>query len=184
MDNQLQVRKLAPLCDVCQKLDLWKTNNREDAEYDLGTWEDVKRKARKRPRCPFCVTLRLLAETTYGYESGDASIKWRDDGGFWSDTYGDTLVFLNEETATSPYGSGRAVQPHIDRLLLKKWLNLCETHHRETCMPIANIIATSEGVSGVKVLRVIDVKDWCIVEATSETRYLALGCVRQQNMKL
>ncbi|KDR77775.1 hypothetical protein GALMADRAFT_155541 [Galerina marginata CBS 339.88] len=167
-----QARIPAPLCDVCQKLELWKTNDRENGEYDLGTWEHVKRKAKKgRSRCPGCIAWRFI-----GDDSGKAIVVWGDSGGFYYDT-GSTVKFLNEETAKSPIGSARVVQPHIDPALIKKWVKLCETGHQNTCTPIDSIIGSSEGDLGMKVFRVVDVEEWCIVESKPGIRYLALSYI-------
>jgi hypothetical protein len=84
---------------------------------------------------------------------------------------------MNEETATSPMGSARVVQPHIDPSLVKKWVKLCETHHEGTCTVKGSLIRTSDDNVGVKVLRLIDVEEWCIVEAVPGVRYLALSYV-------
>ncbi|KDR70006.1 hypothetical protein GALMADRAFT_230334 [Galerina marginata CBS 339.88] len=170
---------IPPLCDVCQTLDLWKTNNREVAKYSLGTWEDVKRKAEMDPRCPFCAMIRSFSNRFFQgwYETGEASIEWMAKGGFFFNTQGDNLAFLNEDTATSPYGSTRPVQLVIDHALFKKWLKLCEVHHEKTCTPKSSFIKTAESKAGVKVLRVIDTEDHCIVKAAPGIRYIALSYV-------
>ncbi|PPQ93699.1 hypothetical protein CVT25_001740, partial [Psilocybe cyanescens] len=166
-----------PLCDVCQTLDLLSTNNnRESTKYPLGSWDDVNRKAKANPPCPFCILLiPLLGD--YGIGRSDLTIEWKKKGGFFYSTEGDNLAFLNEETASSPYGSARAVQETIDPAMIKKWIKICEVHHGEPCTPKCGVVRASEGGVGVKVLRVIDTIDQCIVEAALGDRYLALSYV-------
>lgn len=113
----------------------------------------------------------------YLYQTGKASIQWKKSGGFFFSTDGDNLAFLNEDTATSPYGSARVVQESVDPELIKKWIRLCEVHHEGKCTPKKNIIKTEENPDGVRVLRLIDVEDKCIVEAKPGDRYLALSYV-------
>lgn len=90
---------------------------------------------------------------------------------------GKFLGFLDDGTATSPYGCARAVASHIDPLLISKWIKLCEVHHKETCAPKHDVIRASEGNAGVKVLRVIDTENQCIVDAVPGLRYLTLSYV-------
>ncbi|KDR79145.1 hypothetical protein GALMADRAFT_223394 [Galerina marginata CBS 339.88] len=173
-----QAAQIAPLCDVCQSLDLLSTNNREPTTYELGTWEDVKRKANGHQGCPFCVLMRSFNDRFYHwYETGEASINWKAKGGFFFNTAGDNMAFLNEDTTTSPYGCARVVRSHVDPSLVKKWLNLCEVHHMETCTPKGGVIKTQESDVGVKVLYLIDTEDQCIIEAKPGTRYVALSYV-------
>ncbi|KDR79143.1 hypothetical protein GALMADRAFT_223393 [Galerina marginata CBS 339.88] len=176
MNNQ--GTQIAPLCDVCQSVDLLRINNREAATYQLGTWEDVKQRANGRQGCPFCVLMRSFCDRSYGwYETGKATINWKAKGGFFFGTEGDNLAFLNEDTATSPYGCARAVRSHIDPSLVKKWLNLCEVHHKESCTPKGGVIKTQESEDGVEVLHLIDTEDQCVIEAKPGVRYVALSYV-------
>ncbi|KAH9477250.1 hypothetical protein JR316_0011169 [Psilocybe cubensis] len=149
-------------------------------EYSLGTWQDVKKQAMKHPRCPFCVLIQFFIDNSpvgYLYETGPASIEWLDRGGFFFDTYGSNLVFLNEDTATSPYGSGRLVKDTVNPALVRKWISLCEEHHGNKCTPKKDVIKTVENPRGVKILRLIDTLDQCIVEARPGDQYLALSYV-------
>ncbi|KAF8972571.1 heterokaryon incompatibility protein-domain-containing protein, partial [Flammula alnicola] len=68
------------------------------------------------------------------------------------------------------------IKPQIDPNMIKNWIQLCETLHGESCMP-KPVIKTSENPSGLKILRVIDVEEFRIVDATPGTRYLALSYV-------
>ncbi|KAH9477243.1 hypothetical protein JR316_0011162 [Psilocybe cubensis] len=172
--------KLAPLCNICRQINLANTNNRKPMEYSLGTWQDVKKQAMKHPRCPFCVLIQFFIDNSpvgYLYETGPASIEWLDRGGFFFDTYGSNLVFLNEDTATSPYGSGRLVKDTVNPALVRKWISLCEEHHGNKCTPKKDVIKTVENPRGVKILRLIDTLDQCIVEARPGDQYLALSYV-------
>lgn len=167
-----------PLCDVCQTVDLWKTYNRPVAKYSLGPWKDIERKATAAPPCPFCAFMRPVIIREYNIDVNPTiDIEWRKEGGFFTFGRGRNIAFLIEGTATSPYGCGREVQPIIDPNLVKKWITLCEDHHGESCTPKQGIIQTSEGGVGVKVLRLIDTKNKCIVEASPVARYLALSYV-------
>lgn len=162
------------LCEVCQTLDLSSTNNREVTKYSLGPWKEIQRKGTASPSCPFC---KLLRSFVGRYSQEDISIEWKKKGGFFFNTNGDNLAFLNEITATSPYGCARVVQSNIDPSLIKKWLRLYEVHHEEKCTPRAGVIQQSEGGAGVKILRLIDTKGDCIVDATAGDRYIALSYV-------
>ncbi|KDR69159.1 hypothetical protein GALMADRAFT_104107 [Galerina marginata CBS 339.88] len=178
MNNQ--TTHITPLCDACQTLDLLSTNNREETRYQLGTWEDVKTRANGDQGCPFCILLRLFVKRYFSesFAKGEVDIVWRPRGGFFVfGTTGDNLVFLNEDTAKSPIGCARVVQSQIDPALIKKWMKLCEVHHEETCAPKRSPIRTAESDAGVKVLRVIDTEDQCIVEALPDVRYLVLSYV-------
>jgi hypothetical protein len=126
--------------------------------------------------CPFC-RLICAAGGLQRY-SGDyaVSAKWKPKQGFYTTGPAATsAVFLNEETAVSPYGSARFIHPQIDPGLIKKWLRLCEYHHELTCTPKPEIIETPKNQSGLKVLRVIDTQEQCIVEAAPGCRYIALS---------
>ncbi|PPQ76820.1 hypothetical protein CVT25_004204, partial [Psilocybe cyanescens] len=113
----------------------------------------------------------------YLYKTGEASTEWKEEGGFFFQTDGDNLAFLNEDTATSRYGSARIVHETVDSELIKKWIKLCEVHHVEKCTPKQGVIKTADNSIGVKVLRLIDTQDQCIVEAAPGDRYLALSYV-------
>ncbi|KAH9476435.1 hypothetical protein JR316_0012010 [Psilocybe cubensis] len=172
--------KLAPLCNVCRQINLANTNNRKPLEYSLGTWEQVKKRATKHPKCPFCILIQSYIDNSglaYLYQTGPASIEWREQGGFFFETDGSNLSFLNEDTATSPHGSARIVKDTIDPALMRKWISLCEEHHGEKCRPRNDVIKTAENPNGVKILRLIDTLDQCIVEAKPGDQYLALSYV-------
>ncbi|KAH9482060.1 hypothetical protein JR316_0004155 [Psilocybe cubensis] len=170
---------LSPLCDVCQNLDLWKTENRPDFKYSLGPWKEIERKATvSGPRCPFCVFMYPIIMREYNLEQNPTVyIEWKKEGGFFMFTRGRNISFLTGHTPGSPYGFARTVEPSIDPGLVKKWITLCETQHGGSCTPRRGIIRTSEEGVGVKVLRLVDTETNCIVEASGDPRYLALSYV-------
>lgn len=175
---KFQTSHVTPLCRICRSLHLSKTNNRKEVKYSLGSWKALNRKATKDPPCPFCALVySLTSDSRDFYSKGQASIKWGAKGGFVLDSNQTILAFLDDGTATSPYGCARAVTSHIDPLLISKWIKLCEVHHEETCNPKRDVIRASEGDAGVKVLRVIDTENQCIVEAVPGLRYLTLSYV-------
>ncbi|KAH9476376.1 hypothetical protein JR316_0011951 [Psilocybe cubensis] len=171
--------KVLPLCDVCQTLDLQKTNtNREPTKYHLGNLGDIHRKGSGPQACP-CCSLLIPFLTHYGSYDDDyeVSIEWKKKGGFFFSTEGDNLAFLNEDIATSPYGSARAVHNVIDPNLIKKWLAICERDHGDPCNPQGRVIKSSSDDDGVAVLRLVDVIDLCIVEASPGDCYVALSYI-------
>ncbi|KAF8967827.1 heterokaryon incompatibility protein-domain-containing protein [Flammula alnicola] len=164
------------LCDVCQKLDLSATNNRKAAKYSLGTVSRITGNL----LCPFCRTVAKIHNFQDEDSTEQVFIEWNLKQGFRGLRNADNLVFLNEETSASPYGSARRVQPQIDPALIKKWLLLCERLH-EACTPVP-VIKTLENPSGLEILRCIDVQDQCIVEAAPGVRYVALSYVWGQTV--
>ena len=125
----------------------------------------------KRETCPFCWLIEISYDGGYPLPTTNWS-----EAGFSAKEKGRNLVFLNEDTAVTPHGSARLVQPTIDPSLMRKWLELCERHHTGLCTPAA-VLKTPENPDGLDVLRVIDVQEGCIVEATPGVRYLALSYV-------
>ncbi|PPQ66802.1 hypothetical protein CVT26_009649 [Gymnopilus dilepis] len=169
------------LCDVCSKLGLALANQRVDeVKYPLGTMPDIRRKAMANPYCPFC---HLVCHQQVDYMN--VSVTWKPKGGFHrGGGVAEYVVFLNEDTASSPYGSGRQVREQIDPELIKKWIRLCEQHHGPKCTYGGAIIKTPDNPGGITVLRLIDTLDECIVEASPGNRYIALSYVWGQTVQV
>ena len=104
-------------------------------------------------------------------------LKWTREWGFFFNQDAPRIAFLNEESAVSPHGSARFVKSTVEPELMKKWLKLCEKEHDALCAPIPSdrILKTPENPSGLKVLRVIDVQDKCVLNAQIGCRYLTLS---------
>ncbi|PPQ69957.1 hypothetical protein CVT26_013293 [Gymnopilus dilepis] len=171
------------LCSYCQQIDLSKLNNREPAKYSLGTWQDVLKRSQEDPKCSFCMLVRAFVwnQSQSWYHDGEASIEWLDRGGFFIDTIGDNMCFLNGDTAVSPLGSARLIKPCVDPEMIRNWVGLCEAHHPETCTPKLGLlrqeVGGEESHAGLKVFRVVDVQKMCIVEAVAGVRYVALSYI-------
>ncbi|KAJ3507832.1 hypothetical protein NLJ89_g6081 [Agrocybe chaxingu] len=164
-------RETGALCDICKKINLELRSNRAPATYSLGTSGRIKAST----DCPFC---RLVYRaTTDGRRGGEDEVttEWNERG-FTTSLGGVNVAFLDNGTATTARGGARAIEPLIAPALMRKWLQLCETHHAETCSPVL-VLRTPNNTSGLELLRVIDVQDHCIVEATPDTRYIALSYV-------
>ncbi|CAA7263550.1 unnamed protein product [Cyclocybe aegerita] len=163
-------RERSALCEICRKLNLELRSNRAPAKYSLGTYGRIKAST----DCPFC---RLVSRTTTrsGSDASDIITEWNERG-FTTSLGGVNMVFLDDGTATTARGGARVIKPQISPALIRKWLELCETHHTDTCSP-SPVLQTPHNASGLEVLRVIDVQDQCITEATRDTRYIALSYV-------
>ncbi|KAH9481683.1 hypothetical protein JR316_0006210 [Psilocybe cubensis] len=161
------------LCHVCQGLDLSKLNNRKPHTYALGQWGEVKERS---ANCPFCY---LVIRSSPGRAVWDApaTVTWKEEGGFFTNNLVEHIAFLNEDTSTSPHGTARQLKPQIDPNLVKKWIKLCETNHRDTCEPKSGIVRTANNPSGLKIFRVIDVIDNCLVNASPGVRFIPLSYV-------
>lgn len=132
--------------------------------------------------CPFC-HLVIEANVLGGFTTdNDRNIyaEWIKDRGFrignW-DYY--TIVFHDENGigSKSAHGIGRYVQHTIHPALVNKWIRVCESHHGRECTPTPNVVATSENPAGLKIFRMIDVLNQCIVEVGHGCRYVALSYV-------
>lgn len=73
-------------------------------------------------------------------------------------------------------GSGREFKTKVDINLVKGWVHTCETSHGTTCSEPAWLGPSSSAMQ-LKDLRVIDVRDNCLVDAPANCRYFALSYV-------
>jgi hypothetical protein len=106
------------------------------------------------------------------------TIRWDFNRGFHFSADEERLVFLDAATPTSPHWAGRPIVPEVNPELIKRWLFRCENLHKDgQCCPKKNIIATKGDPSGLKILRVIDLRSGDIVEAPRGCRYVALSYV-------
>lgn len=167
------------LCRVCKGLDLSKLNNRKPKLYSLGQWGEVKERS---ANCPFCY-LVICSSPGRAVWDAPATVEWKQEGGFFTNNLTEHIAFLNEDVSTSPHGTARQLKPQIDPGLIKKWIKLCEQNHSDTCKPKTGIVRTPDNPSGLKVFRVIDVVDNCLVNATPGVRYIALSYVWGQNFR-
>jgi hypothetical protein len=111
------------------------------------------------------------------------SVQWHEDGhGIQpGGAAAKRIVFLDDEdTATntstsSPLGRGRPVSAQINPARFARWLSLCEEFHPHTCSPEPCVTVASGNPSGLRVLRVIDVLDKCVVELPPGDGYVALS---------
>ncbi|KAF8969656.1 hypothetical protein BDZ97DRAFT_1794494 [Flammula alnicola] len=140
----------------------------DDVRYPLPK----KHQIRNNVHCPFCRLALFGGAEDVPDDGRGIFAEWIPKQGFNVGQNGTTVVFLKEDSAVSPYGIGRYIQPQIHPGLINKWISLCESHHNLACTPIPDIIATPERESGIKILRVIDVRDQCIVEAVSTLQLL------------
>ncbi|KAH9481717.1 hypothetical protein JR316_0006244 [Psilocybe cubensis] len=161
------------LCDICKSLDLHKLNNRKPQKYAFGTWGDVKKRS---ITCPFCY-LVLCSSPGREYWEGQARVQWKEEGGYFTENLVEHIAFLNEDTSTSPHGTARILGPQIDVNLVRKWVKLCETNHRDTCETKLEVVRTPSNPGGLKVFRVIDVIDSCLVDARPGIRFVPLSYV-------
>ncbi|KAF5599432.1 hypothetical protein FPANT_3409 [Fusarium pseudoanthophilum] len=66
--------------------------------------------------------------------------------------------------------------PVVETPRISRWISACEQLHRSKCaMPTS--IPFAEAYPGLRVLRLIDIEDNCIVESTSLEKYIALSYV-------
>jgi hypothetical protein len=150
------------LCETCQTLvDL--DPNSPNRSHDKVSLE-LPKQVCERVSCPFC-RLVMMANSGGFFDHLPVSVEWMKDGhGFYAGGAGaKRLVFLNEESAVSPLGVRRVVQPKVSPELVKNWIRMCGEHH-PACVPESSITASVENPSGLKILRVIDVQDECVVE--------------------
>lgn len=161
------------LCHICKGLDLSNVNNRKPQVYPLGLWKDVRERSSE---CPLCY---LVIRSSPGRRVWDrqATVEWKQDGGFFTNSLTEYIAFIDDGTATSPLGFASEIKAELDPALIKKWLNLCEQNHRDTCVPKRGPLVGSDNPSGLKVFRLIDVIDNCIVKAAPGMRYVALSYV-------
>jgi hypothetical protein len=166
------------LCEKCQLLELSPaTIEQRVQESHLGTQRQVK----KRTHCPLC---RLVAATyPQTWRNGDARepivLKWANNRGFYFGDEGHRLVFIQDgsQPAVSPHQAGRLIRQKVDVELIKTWISTCATNHETTCRSEPNVIQSPLAPNGLKFLRVIDVKNECLVEAAPGDTYVALSYV-------
>jgi hypothetical protein len=164
------------LCSACQLLDL----SPGISTRDLSRIPKQKRESiGKTRRCPSCQLFRFCLVWYL-------PIDWHPEAGFcvWRDFNGETgisphdgsrIVFLNEPATIPPHAYGRIVEPQVNIELFKKWLTLCTDVHGKKCAPLA--WTTSQAPGGLRVFRVVDVENMCIVETSPDCRYLTLSYV-------
>lgn len=126
--------------------------------------------------CPFCY---LVIRSSPGRRVWDqpATVEWKQGGGFYTNSLTEYIAFINPDTTKSPLGSARQLKPQVDMALVKRWINLCEKSHQNTCASKPGPLLTPDNTSGLTVFRVIDVVDSCIVDAEPDMRYIALSYV-------
>jgi Heterokaryon incompatibility protein (HET) len=88
------------------------------------------------------------------------------------------IVFLANDTAETPHGFGRLVQPKTPQELPRNWLRICEEYHEE-CQPLPLRFGPVPGRTHqpLRFLRAIDVREERLVEIKAPQRYVALSYV-------
>ncbi|KJA19951.1 hypothetical protein HYPSUDRAFT_43853 [Hypholoma sublateritium FD-334 SS-4] len=187
MSVQLNLPKSAQnlLCECCEKIDFSLYNRREDKKYPMPS----KRQMRANTSCPFCCLLVSAYILDQIPDDGrHIYAEWTKDRGFnVGGGVSFTVVFLDEDgLSKSAHGMGRYVQPTIHPALVNKWIRVCESHHGQECAPTPNVVATSEHPAGLKIFRMIDVINQCIVQVGHGCRYVALSYMwgRVETVKL
>ncbi|KAG8214239.1 heterokaryon incompatibility protein-domain-containing protein [Butyriboletus roseoflavus] len=72
---------------------------------------------------------------------------------------------------------GRYVSTQVNAQLLRAWLHQCESEHGEACMPSSRLRVEQNREAAFQPTFVIDVVQWCLVDAPSNCRYVALSYV-------
>jgi hypothetical protein len=182
----------SPLCKQCSEVNLAGLVRRfragEDVSTDLESWQDIGRikadeKAEFSPTCRLCVIVRRIDQGYHGTKSGY---------GLMQSVYNGTLVF-NEpgrrfylvpaerdevhQAGTSRRQSGvvaREIDPRrVAYSLIRKWLALCASHHRDTCCRDGE----EDEVPLPARLKVIDCATRKIIVAPSASEFVALSYV-------
>ena len=74
--------------------------------------------------------------------------------------------------ATNVKFGGRVRSNQIDLRLPSRWLRLCQERHGSRCRPISPLSGSLQDIPG---LRLIDVKNLCVIKAPSKCEYCALS---------
>ena len=85
---------------------------------------------------------------------------------------GTTIRFVDEAT----FSDILFADSQLDWNRARCWISACENNHGDICNPKWNLSATT-AISGLEVLRLIDVVNGCLVETQSPCRYLTLSYV-------
>lgn len=174
------------LCKFCEKIKFSLKNQQEDKKYPLPS---AKAEIRSNTSCPFC---RLVVEANIlGSIPDDGRqiyAEWTKDRGFCvGGLISHTVVFVDEDgLSKSAHGMGRYVRPTIHPALVNDWVRACELHHGQECAATSNVVATSEHPAGLKIFRMIDALNQCIVQVGHGCRYVALSYMwgRVETVKL
>ena len=177
------------LCDICseipfdsKKLLPFKrgyTTNR----WAMGTLSRI----RKETGCPFCRLIGLAVYEAYKGQRDNEFLLKEDITIDWNNppdtnrrsvisidgmSSGTTIRFVDEAT----FSDILLADSQLDWNRARRWISACENNHGDTCNPRWNLSATT-AISGLEVLRLVDVVNGCLVEARSPCRYLTLSYV-------
>jgi hypothetical protein len=88
------------------------------------------------------------------------------------------IMLLDEDApkiGMSPFFYARRVRDQVDISLIQQWLDICENEHGKTCGTVSGRFALCP--ERPRDMKVIDVRNFCLVSAPENCRYLALSYV-------
>jgi hypothetical protein len=142
---------------------------------------------RKETGCPLCRLIGLAVYEAYEGQRGNLFLPKEDITilcygpldtnrrpmiSIYGMSNGTTIRFVDEAT----FSDILLADSQLDWNRAHRWISACENNHGDICNPRWNLSATT-AISGVEVLRLIDVVNGCLVETRSPCRYLTLSYV-------
>ncbi|CCT66432.1 related to tol protein [Fusarium fujikuroi] len=183
----------ATLCEYCSQIPLDPKILDEEAKrlrIRAPTWSLGAAIRIKNSPCPLCRLFISQWDPDFIAVSSTDEVELRwilGPAGRWAfTTYGArdyTWIGFSSGMETSGHpdpNSGLFLEPWTDPLVdtsrILRWISSCEELHSSECaMPTD--LPFAEAFPGLRVLRVIDVEDHCVVEMTSLEKYIALSYV-------
>jgi hypothetical protein len=173
------------LCEDCTNLRLITGNhNNHRTDAALGRFRDIQQRT-----CPFCqLVASVHSKATISWEApkpipGSLVIR-----AYWLNaikgsqlqpmpSLGFKICFV--DTETEDHRTARRIEGQwIDLVLPRGWLMACKEEHGNDCEPPLFKRANAVGSGAeLRTLRMVDVKEMCVVDAPDECRYLALSYV-------
>jgi hypothetical protein len=148
-----------PLCDYCQKFDLYNKPKKRDQTYWIGSTTDVEDRAEE---CNFCALI-MKASLSNDYGPGDQIWLQPTNDGYNIDRTGCFLVPMahRDDVPKNPRGYGRIVSGRLHSSTIKNWLDICQHGTDDIgahaqCKPLNLWAATdgaSQNLSGPKALK-------------------------------
>jgi hypothetical protein len=173
------------LCDICSEIP-FDTEDPLFGDYATDRWAmGTLGRIRKETGCPLCRLIGLAVYKPYQDHNWfslkeDITISWRNPRDTNSRevisidgmSNGTTIRFVDEAT----FSDILLADSQLDWNRARRWILACENNHGDICNPRWNLSATT-AISGLEVLRLIDVVNGCLVETRNPCRYLTLSYV-------
>jgi hypothetical protein len=167
-----------PLCDYCQKFDLYNKPKKRNEPYWIGSTTDVEDRAEE---CNFCALI-IKASLSDDYGPSDQIWLRPTHDGYNVDRTGCFLVPMvhRDDVPINPRGYGRIVSGRLHPSTIKKWLSICrdgtnDIRAHAQCKPL-NLWVATDGASyntpdpkALTLLRLFDVEAMKIREIPSGT---------------